>query len=335
MCITGQHRELLDEVLEIFSIKPHYDLHVMRPNHDLIDLTARTIVGMKSVITNEKPDWVLVQGDTTSAMAATLAAFYSQTRVGHVEAGLRSHEKAAPFPEEGNRKIIDALADRYFVPTETSRNNLLREGVLEKDIIVSGNTVIDALLWVAHRIANHSQSLEGLESIDWEKRMILVTGHRRESFGYDIRTICYSLLRLAKLRPEINIVYPVHLNPNIQSPVYEILGDAQNIYLLPPQNYEDFVWLMTKAYLILTDSGGVQEEGPALGKPVLVMRRVTDRPEGITAGVAKLTGIELEAIVSHATVLLEDETEYARMAQATNPYGDGHAAERIVEGLSC
>jgi UDP-N-acetylglucosamine 2-epimerase (non-hydrolysing) len=333
VCITGQHREMLDQVLHSFSIIPDYDLDIMKPNQDLLDVTSCILLGLKNIFSSERPDWVLVQGDTTTAVAGSLAAFYSRIKIGHVEAGLRSHNKYAPFPEEINRRISDVLSDLYFVPTEISKSNLLNEGISESKIIVSGNTVIDALLWILPKVKKYKRHINGLTDIDWKKRMILVTGHRRESFGDDFEIICYALSRIATLYPHINIIYPVHLNPNVQAPVYKILGNSPNIHLIPPQTYEDFVWLMTKAYLILTDSGGLQEEGPALDKPVLVMRRVTERPEGITTGTAKLAGIDIHSIVEHVQLLLEDQTEYMQMAQAHNPYGDGRAASRIVEAL--
>jgi len=333
VCVTGQHRKMLDQVLDIFSITPDHDLNIIKANQDLFDVTTRVLLDLRGILIEEKPDWVLVQGDTTTTFAASLAAFYERIKVGHIEAGLRTYNKYAPFPEEINRRITDVLSDLYFAPTATSKHNLLREGISEKNIVVSGNTVIDALIWMAEHLKTRQIDIHELIDLDWSKRMILVTGHRRESFGEDFRIICHALLKIATLYPNINIIYPVHLNPNVQAPVTEILGHSPQIYLIPPQDYEHFVWLMTKSYLILTDSGGIQEEAPALGKPVLVMRRVTERPEGIEAGSSRLTGIEFNSIVEDVKLLLEDEQEYQKMAQAKNPYGDGKAAGRIVEAI--
>jgi len=334
VCVTGQHRQMLDQVLDIFAIKPDYDLGIMKPNQNLFDVTSGVLLGLRDVLAHERPDWLLVQGDTTTTLAASLAAFYCRIKVGHIEAGLRSHNKALPFPEEVNRRISDVLSDFYFVPTEQSKNNLLREGISADTILVTGNTVIDALLWMtANKLRHCPEQVNELGDIDWNKRMILVTGHRRESFGDDFRSICHALFTIAKLYPDVNIIYPVHLNPNVQGPVTQILSNLPNVYLIPPQNYERFVWLMSRAYLILTDSGGVQEEAPALDKPVLVMRRVTERTEGIESGTAKLIGVGFEAIVENVKWLLEDPTEYTKMATAKNPYGDGMAAGRIVEAL--
>jgi len=333
ICVSGQHREMLDQVLNVFSIRPDYDLDVMKPNQDLFDLTARVLLGLRDVLAQEKPDWILVQGDTTTAVIASLAGFYCGIKVGHVEAGLRSHNKNLPFPEEVNRRITDVLADLYFVPTELSKNNLLKEGFSDERIIVTGNTVIDALVWLRQRIAHQAVEINALPNLDWSKQIILVTGHRRESFGQDFKSICHALLAIAKLYPDVNIIYPVHLNPNVQAPVKKLLINVPNLHLITPLDYEKFVWLMSKAYIILTDSGGIQEEAPALNKPVLIMRRVTERPEGIAAGTAKLIGVEMEAIVDNVRFLLEDSREYMRMAKAKNPYGDGTAAIKIVEVL--
>ena len=333
ICVSGQHREMLDQVLNVFSIRPDYDLDVMKPNQDLFDLTARVLLGLRDVLAQEKPDWILVQGDTTTAVIASLAGFYCGIKVGHVEAGLRSHNKNLPFPEEVNRRITDVLADLYFVPTELSKNNLLKEGFSDGRIIVTGNTVIDALVWLRQRIAHQAVEINALPNLDWSKQIILVTGHRRESFGQDFKSICHALLAIAKLYPDVNIIYPVHLNPNVQAPVKKLLINVPNLHLITPLDYEKFVWLMSKAYIILTDSGGIQEEAPALNKPVLIMRRVTERPEGIAAGTAKLIGVEMEAIVDNVRFLLEDSREYMRMAKAKNPYGDGTAAIKIVEVL--
>ena len=333
ICITGQHCELLHQQLNVFSIKPDYDLDIMKPNQDLFDITSGVLSGLKKIYDKERPDWTLVQGDTTTAAAASLAAYYYRSKIGHIEAGLRSNDKYAPFPEEANRRIIDALSDLLFAPTERSKENLLREGACESDIVVTGNTAIDALLWAVERARSCPKKPHELPNIDWNKRMVLVTGHRRENFGDNLKVICKALLRLARTCPDLNIVYPVHPNPNVQRPINDMLGSAANIHLIPPQNYEDFVWLMTKAHIILTDSGGVQEEGPALNKPVLVMRKSTERPEGIEAGTTRLTGLATDSIVGHARLLLEDSVEYAKMAWAPNPYGDGSASSRVVEAI--
>jgi UDP-N-acetylglucosamine 2-epimerase (non-hydrolysing) len=333
ICITGQHRELLHQALNTFRITPDYDLNIMKPDQDLFDTASRVLLGLREVLSNEKPDWTLVQGDTTTATAASLAAFYYGSKVGHVEAGLRSHNKYAPFPEEANRRVTDALSDLCFAPTQTSKDNLLSEGVPENNVVVTGNTVIDALFWTVQRIRSRPKLTYELSNIDWNKRLVLVTGHRRESFGGNLRAICNALLRLARACPDINIVYAVHPNPNVQRPINNMLGNCRNVHVIPPQNYRDFVWLMTKAYIILTDSGGIQEEGPALNKPVLVMRDFTERPEGIEAGTTRLTGLSMESIVRNARLLLEDSVEYAKMARAPNPYGDGLASGRVVEGI--
>ncbi len=333
VCVTGQHRTMLDQVLRIFAITPDYDLNIIQADQDLFNITTRVLLDLREILTEEKPDWVIVQGDTTTTLAASLAAFYARIKVGHIEAGLRTYNKYAPFPEEMNRRMTDVLSDLYFAPTMTSKHHLVREGISEKHIVVSGNTVIDAFVWMAEHLKDHPVQIQELVDLDWSQRMILVTGHRRESFGEDFRTICHALLKIANFYSNVNIIYPVHLNPNVQAPVTEILGHCPNIHLLPPQDYEHFVWLMSRAYLIVTDSGGIQEEAPALGKPVLVMRRVTERPEGIEVGSARLIGIEFNSIVEQVTLLLEDEEEYQKMAQAKNPYGDGKAAGRIVEAL--
>ena len=335
VCVTAQHRQMLDQVLSLFDIRPDYDLDLMRDNQSLSEITAKVLTSVDEILTQEKPDWVLVQGDTTTAMAASLAAFYRQIKVGHVEAGLRTWNKLQPFPEEINRKIADGVADLHFAPTETARQNLLREGFDDKTIRVTGNTVIDALHWVAAQPFDWERSNLGTAALDAPgTRLILVTAHRRENFGAPLENICAALREIAeRYRRDVRIVYPVHLNPNVQEPAYRLLRDAPNITLLPPLDYLPMVQLMKRAYLVLTDSGGIQEEAPGLGKPVLVLREVTERPEAVEAGTVKVVGTDRARIVAETVRLLDDRAEYARMAHAVNPYGDGHAAERIVEAL--
>lgn len=333
ICITGQHREMLNQVLDVFSIKPDYDLKIMKPNQDLFDITSHVLLGLKEILLCERPDWILVHGDTTTTISASLAAYYCQIKIGHIEAGLRTNDKYSPFPEEINRRATDLLSDSFFTSTETAKANLLNEGVPDEKIIVTGSTVVDALLQVLSKVRNRPSPIDELSNIDWSKRIILVTGHRRESFGKDFNAIHNALLQVAEFYPDINIILPIHLNPNVQRSVVQMLRNSPNIYLIPPQNYENFVWLMTKAYFILTDSGGIQEEAPSLNKPVLVMRRTTERPEGIEAGAAKLIGTEKDSIVENVKLLLEDNSLYSKMAQAINPYGDGLAGVRVVEAL--
>jgi UDP-N-acetylglucosamine 2-epimerase (non-hydrolysing) len=333
VCVTAQHREMLDQALQIFGIVPDYDLNLMNPNQSLSMLTANTLTALDKVITSEKPDWVLVQGDTTTAMVASLVAYYHRIKLGHVEAGLRTNDKFQPFPEEVNRRITDILADAYFAPTQNSRNNLLKEAVRSESIVVTGNTVIDALMMISQRVSN--QPLDSYLTTSIEDRLvILVTVHRRESFGQPLEDICKALLRIAcNYRDKIQIVYPVHLNPNVRKTVYEILSGNPNISLIEPVNYEKLVCLMSKAYLIMTDSGGIQEEAPSLHKPVLVLRDVTERPEAIETGAAKLIGTHTDRIYSETIRLLEDPESYYQMSTATNPYGDGRASQRIVQFL--
>ncbi|HYS43917.1 MAG TPA: UDP-N-acetylglucosamine 2-epimerase (non-hydrolyzing) [Geobacteraceae bacterium] len=347
VCVTAQHRQMLDQVLNLFEIRPAYDLDLMRPGQDLFDITANVLLGLKGVLEAERPDLVLVHGDTTTTMAATLAAYYCRIPVGHVEAGLRTHNKYAPFPEEINRRVTGAVADLHFAPTPWARDNLLREGVAAAAIHVTGNTVIDALLavvgkvrqpeheaeivaYLRHRLPKNSSLLTRHPS-----RVILVTGHRRENFGEGFENICRALADIATARPDVEIVYPVHLNPNVQEPVRRILGEERltNVHLIEPVDYLPFVWLMDRSHLIITDSGGVQEEAPSLGKPVLVMRETTERPEAVEAGTVKLVGTDRERIVSEALQLLDDTEAYRAMSLAHNPYGDGKAAERIVAAL--
>lgn len=328
VCVTAQHRALLDQVLEVLAVPADCDLDIMTPDQDLPEITHRVLMGLRDCLRAERPQWVLVHGDTTTSFAAALAAFYARVPVAHVEAGLRTGRRDVPFPEEMNRRLTGALADLHFAPTATARDNLLREGVARSDIVVTGNTAIDAL-WLALAVAR-----EGGEARLFSpgRRGILVTAHRREAFGPGIRAICRAVRRLA-LRPDVHVVYPVHPNPQVRGPVRESLAELPNVTLLEPQGYLAFVRLMADAHLILTDSGGVQEEAPSLGKPVLVLRECTERPEAVAAGTVRLVGTDEESIVAAAERLLEDEREYARMARAVNPYGDGRAAPRIVAAL--
>jgi len=331
ICVTGQHREMLDQALRLFEIVPDHDLDIMRENQSLAGVTAAALTGLDTVMALEQPDWVVVQGDTTTAMVASLVAFYHRVRVAHVEAGLRSWDRAHPFPEEVNRRLADSLSDLHFAPTEVARQNLLREGLDGGTAMVTGNTVIDALHWVAGMPP--PDDLEALVPRNGA-RLLLVTAHRRESFGPAIEEICLALRDLAtRYSDSVRIVYPVHLNPNVREPVQRLLADLPNIALLPPLDYLRLVHLMKRAYLVLTDSGGIQEEAPGLGKPVLVLREVTERPEAVAAGTARLVGTARDQVVSEAVRLLEEPGEYQRMAHAVNPYGDGHAAERIVAAL--
>lgn len=334
VCVTAQHREMLDSVLALFDIQPHYDLNIMQENQGLADITIAVLHKLERVLQEFAPHRVLVQGDTTTTFVASLAAFYQKIQVGHIEAGLRTGDMMAPWPEEMNRKLTSGLADLHFAPTEISKKDLLKENVDPDRILVTGNTVIDALVEIVARIDGDPSLARTLASqfpyLDHDRKLVLVTGHRRESFGERFRRICYSLLELSRLE-DIQIVFPVHLNPNVQKPVHCILGNLPNIHLIEPLEYLPFVYLMKESYLILTDSGGIQEEAPSLGKPVLVMRNKTERPEGVTTGTVKLVGTTTEKIVEEATRLLDSREEYQKMAHAQNPYGDGHAAERIVK----
>ena len=333
VCVTGQHRQLLDQVLHLFDIRPDYDLKVMQPDQSLAELTARLLTGLAPVLAREKPDWVLIQGDTTTTLCAALAAYYQRVPVAHVEAGLRSHNPWHPYPEEFNRRLADALSTLHLAPTEGARENLLRESIPDARIRVTGNTVIDALLEVAARPYDFARGpLAGLP-LD-SRRIVLVTTHRRESFGAPLRALCRAIRQLAERYPrDVEIVLPVHLNPNVQKPVREELGGSANIALLEPLDYEPLVHLMKRATLILTDSGGLQEEAPSLGVPVLVLRQVTERPEGVEAGAARVVGTDTETIVAAAVQLLDNPEEHRRMAQVRNPYGDGQASPRILEAL--
>jgi UDP-N-acetylglucosamine 2-epimerase (non-hydrolysing) len=333
ICVTGQHREMLDQMLRVFGLRPDYDLGVMKSGQDLAEVTAACLTGLDRVLRQERPALVLVQGDTTTTFAAALAAYYCHIPVGHIEAGLRTGKKHDPFPEEINRRLATHLSDFHFAPTDVARNNLLLEGVSPENISVTGNTVIDALLLTQARLAEEpSVAVDRLGPTDG-LRIILVTAHRRESFGLPFRRICEAVRAIAEKRRDVLVVYPVHLNPNVQAPVREILDGMPNVRLLPPMDYVSFVACMQRAYILLTDSGGIQEEGPSLGKPVLVMREVSERPEAIAAGTACLTGTNPEAIVAAVSSLLDDPACYKRMTNRPNPYGDGHAAERIVQFL--
>lgn len=338
VCVTGQHREMLDQVLELFNIVPDFDLDIMRPGQDLSDVTAGILQGMKGVFGKFRPDIVLVHGDTATTFAATLAAYYHQIPVAHVEAGLRTGNLYSPWPEEANRKLTGALATIHFAPTETSRQNLLREGINPAAIHVTGNTVIDALLDVVAKLdaaeVLQKQFSEQFSFLAEGKRVILVTGHRRESFGDGFERICQALAETAKAFSDVEVVYPVHLNPNVREPVNRLLAGIDNIHLIEPLDYLPFVYLMNRAYLILTDSGGIQEEAPSLGKPVLVMRDTTERPEAVEAGTVKLVGTEVEAISSNLNTLLTDTRAYQRMSFAHNPYGDGKACACIIDVLT-
>lgn len=337
VCVTGQHREMLDQVLGLFAIEPDFDLNIMKPGQDLTDVTSAILQGLKKVLAEFKPDIVLVHGDTATTFAASLAAYYQQIPVAHVEAGLRTGNLYSPWPEEGNRKLTGALANLHFAPTETSQANLLREGVDPATIVVTGNTVIDALLDVVNRL-DQDQALLAQASapaafLNPARKLILVTGHRRESFGDGFERICQALMEVAQQHPEVDIVYPVHLNPNVREPVNRLLTGIDNIYLIAPLDYLPFVHMMSRAHIILTDSGGIQEEAPSLGKPVLVMRDTTERPEAVAAGTVKLVGTETADIARELNRLLTDTVAYRTMSYAHNPYGDGKACQRIIEAL--
>ena len=337
VCVTAQHRDMLDSVLSLFNIQPEYDLDMMRSGQSLSSMTARMLEGLTSVMQSFKPDWVLVHGDTTTTFVASLAAFYQQIPVGHVEAGLRTGNLYSPWPEEGNRLLTSKLANLHFAPTEGAKEHLIRERVPADRVYVTGNTVIDALLQIKRQLANAPlESLIGhlpscLKSKD--KKILLVTGHRRESFGAGFDSICQALAEIARLYPELEIVYPVHLNPNVREPVNRLLSGIHNIHLVEPLDYLPFVCLMDRAHIILTDSGGIQEEAPSLGKPVLVMRETTERPEAIAAGTVKLVGTEKARIISEVTHLLENPDTWQAMSLAHNPYGDGQASQRIIQLL--
>jgi len=337
VCVTAQHRQMLDQVLELFGIRPDHDLNVMKAGQDLTDITSNILLGMRDVLKRKKYDLLLVHGDTSTTMAASLAAFYEKVPVGHVEAGLRTGDIYAPWPEEMNRSLVGRMASLHFAPTERARQSLLREGVDDNMIYVTGNTVIDALQLVVEKLKSDKDLERGLSDrfqfLDPTKRLVLVTGHRRENFGEGFERIC-SALRTLSARCEIQIVYPVHLNPSVQEPVRRILGGVNNVFLIEPQDYLPFVYLMSRAYLIVTDSGGVQEEAPSLGKPVLVMRDTTERPEAVEAGTVKLVSTDIDKIITGVLTLLDDDSAYQAMARALNPYGDGKASMRILEAIT-
>lgn len=349
VCVTGQHRQMLDQVLEIFDIKPDYDLNIMKQGQDLYDVTARVLTGMRDVLTDAKPDVVLVHGDTTTSTAAALAAFYKQIPVGHVEAGLRTHNIYSPWPEEMNRQITGRIAEYNFAPTPLSRQNLLTENVAESKITVTGNTVIDALYWVVNKMRNDANLNDNLAKVladagydvgrlSNDKKLVLITGHRRENFGDGFISMCQAIKALTEKYPDVDFVYPMHLNPNVRKPIHDVFGQnlegLGNMFFIEPLEYLSFVYLMEKSNIVLTDSGGIQEEAPGLGKPVLVMRDTTERPEALSAGTVKLVGTDYDKIVSEVSLLLDDAAHYEEMSKAVNPYGDGHACERIVKTIS-
>lgn len=348
VCVTGQHREMLDQVLHIFDIRPDYDLNIMKQGQDLYDVTSRVLLGLREVLKEVRPDIVLVHGDTTTSTAAALAAFYAQIPVGHVEAGLRTHNIYSPWPEEMNRQLTGRMATWHFAPTPLSRQNLLAENVAEAQITVTGNTVIDALYWVVDKIKNDaslSQQLDAelqragydVERLSGGRKLVLITGHRRENFGDGFIHMCTAIKDLTQRYPQVDFVYPMHLNPNVRKPIHEVFGQdltgLGNMFFIEPLEYLSFVHLMEKSHIVLTDSGGIQEEAPGLGKPVLVMRDTTERPEALTAGTVKLVGTDYDKIVSAVSTLLDDEAAYAAMSHAVNPYGDGKACGRIVDTL--
>ena len=348
VCVTGQHREMLDQVLEIFDIKPDYDLNIMKRGQDLYDVTARVLTGMREVLKEINPDIVLVHGDTTTSTAAALAAFYQQIPVGHVEAGLRTHNIYSPWPEEMNRLLTGRLATYHFSPTPLSRNNLIKESINDRNIIVTGNTVIDALYWVVDKIKNNKELDNELESVlskagydvnrlDNGKKLVLITGHRRENFGDGFINMCTAIKDLTIKHPNVDFVYPMHLNPNVRKPIHEVFGEdlsgLKNMFFIEPLEYLSFVYLMEKSSIVLTDSGGIQEEAPGLGKPVLVMRDTTERPEALNAGTVKLVGTDYNKIVNEVSSLIDDKAAYEKMSKAVNPYGDGLACGRIVNAL--
>ena len=348
VCVTGQHREMLDQVLKIFDIKPDYDLNIMKQGQDLYDVTARVLTGMRDVLKEVKPDVVLVHGDTTTSTAAALAAFYQQIPVGHVEAGLRTHNIYSPWPEEMNRLLTGRLAAYHFSPTPLSRNNLIKESVDDRNIIITGNTVIDALYWVVDKIKNNKELDNELEDIlskagydvnrlNNGKKLVLITGHRRENFGDGFINMCTAIKDLMVKYPDVDFVYPMHLNPNVRKPIHEVFGEnlsgLKNMFFIEPLEYLSFVYLMEKSSIVLTDSGGIQEEAPGLGKPVLVMRNTTERPEALNAGTVKLVGTDYNKIVNEVSSLIDDKAAYEKMSKAVNPYGDGLACGRIVNAL--
>lgn len=345
ICVTGQHRQMLDQVLELFKIKPNYDLNIMKAGQDLYDVTSQVIIGMREILKTAKPDIVLVHGDTTTSTATALAAFYQQIPIAHVEAGLRTHNIYSPWPEETNRQITGRIATYHFSPTELSKSNLLKENINSKNIIITGNTVIDALFYVIEKIKTDNTLSEDLyrslvqcgydtKRLNDGRKLILITGHRRENFGDGFISMCKAIKSLAQKYPHVDFVYPMHLNPNVRKPIHEVFGknplELSNMFFIEPLEYFDFIYLMEKATIVLTDSGGIQEEAPSLGKPVLVMRDTTERPEAVEAGTVKLVGTNYDTIINNVSELLENEKSYLQMSQSTNPYGDGNACKRIV-----
>lgn len=349
VAVTGQHRQMLDQVLELFDIKPEYDLDIMKPGQDLYDVTSRVLTGLREVLKAVRPDIVLVHGDTTTSTAAALAAFYQQLPVGHVEAGLRTHNIYSPWPEEMNRQITGRIAEYHFAPTQLSRQNLMAEGVTDDKIVVTGNTVIDALYWVIDKVKNNPEldsklknelikSGYDIKRLEAGKKLVLITGHRRENFGTGFISVCKALKALSEKYPDVDFVYPMHLNPNVREPIHAVFGEnldrLGNMFFIEPLEYLSFVYLMEKSTIVLTDSGGIQEEAPGLGKPVLVMRDTTERPEALTAGTVKLVGTDYDTIIHNVSLLLDDQGTYNTMSMAVNPYGDGKASRRIVTMIS-
>ncbi|WP_417884431.1 non-hydrolyzing UDP-N-acetylglucosamine 2-epimerase [Vibrio rumoiensis] len=338
VCVTAQHREMLDQVLELFDINPDYDLNIMKAGQDLTDVTASILLGLRHVLQEFKPDYVLVHGDTATTLSTTLAAYFQKIKVGHVEAGLRTNNVYSPWPEEGNRKVTGSLANLHFAPTSTSQNNLLAENIPEDTIFVTGNTVIDALFMVRDKLSHDNKIKSDYDKkfnfLKLERRMVLITGHRRESFGGGFERICQAVSELAEKFSDVDFVYPVHLNPNVREPVNRFLSGQDNIFLIEPEDYLPFVYLMDRSDIILTDSGGIQEEAPSLGKPVLVMRDTTERPEAVHAGTVKLVGTDIQKIVTEVSTLLTDELSYKKMSIAHNPYGDGMASKRITDAIA-
>lgn len=330
VCVTAQHREMLDQILRVFNIEPDHDLNIMKDNQSLFQITSTALQEVGKVINSEKPDWVFIQGDTATTFASSLAAYYCKVPIAHVEAGLRTYNKYSPFPEEINRRLTTHLSDLHLAPTETNKNNLIREGIQKENIYITGNTVIDALLWVRNKLNTENRIFSDLSEIDFKKKIILVTGHRRENFGQGFINICEALKEIATRYNDVELVYPVHLNPNVKKPVMNILSGISNIKLLAPLEYEPFVYLMDKSYFIISDSGGVQEEAPSLGKPLLVTRDTTERPEAVKQGSVKLVGTNKEIIIEAASSLLNDREQYLRMSEVKNIYGDGTASKRIV-----
>ena len=338
VCVTGQHREMLDQVLDLFEIIPEYDLDLMTRGQDLTDVTCKVLIGLRAVLREVQPEYLLVHGDTATTISATLAAYYQQVKVGHVEAGLRTGNLYSPWPEEGNRKLTTAITDLHFAPTEMSKQNLINENIPDRKIIVTGNTVIDALFEILGKLEKNNELREALDSefmfLDHSKRMVLITGHRRESFSGGFERICEAISQVANSYPDVQFVYPMHLNPNVRDPVNRSLKNLKNVFLIEPLDYLPFVYLMSRSYILLTDSGGIQEEAPSLGKPVLVMRETTERPEALNAGTVKLVGTRVTTIVDELTELLTNSDRYYNMSFAHNPYGDGNACSRIADALA-